>query len=343
MKALVLGGTGFIGLHLVRLLHSQGHEVSVLNRGRSKADLPEGVTRLTADRNDPSQVKAALKDAPYDAAFDISGYTPAQLLPVMQSLEGRVGHFVFCSSGAVYDPTETSPIKEDYPLFRGPEADQYARDKITCEDMLMEAFNKRGFPATVIRPPYVYGPDDALPQRDYTYFAQLTQRRPIIIPGDGHSMIPFVHTDDLAAAFVAAVGRSNALGQAYNATGPEGITANALVRTFGEVMGVTPEIIHARPMDYDPLARELGDSWDEQIFPYGWTMSEATSNDKAKRDLEWSPRYDMREGLAMTYRWWLEQGLDKEEMDFSLQDRALAVIAEGSGRHPIAWRAGRRV
>ena len=104
MKALVLGGSRFIGLHLVRLLVEKGHEVSALNRGQTSVDLPSEVHRLYADRYDGDQVAEALGDASFDVVFDISGYDPDSLKPVLDSLEGNVGRFVFCS-------TTTEPIE----------------------------------------------------------------------------------------------------------------------------------------------------------------------------------------------------------------------------------------
>ena len=189
MEVLVLGGSRFIGLHLVRILSQQGHRVTVLNRGQTEADLPSEVGRLTADRTDPSQVRRALADKSYDVVFDISGYTPQSLTPVVESLDGRVGRFVFCSTTSVYADADTAPVEEDFPLFRGPEASQYARDKILCEDLLIDAFDQRGFPATILRPPYVYGPDNYIRQREFSYFARLSQGRMIIIPGSGTTFV----------------------------------------------------------------------------------------------------------------------------------------------------------
>ena len=167
MKMLVLGGSRFIGLHLVRLLHDQGHEVSVLNRGQTGVELPEGVERLRADRTEPDEVKSALGRTSYDVAFDISAYTTASLLPVVEALDGRIGRFVFCSTTSVYAPSEVVPIDEDFALFRTPEASQYARDKIECEDLLLGAYS-RGFPMTILRPPYVYGPDNYIAEREFS-------------------------------------------------------------------------------------------------------------------------------------------------------------------------------
>ena len=89
MKALVLGGSRFIGLRLVWLLHGQGHEVTVLNRGQTRAELPDGVTRLYVDRTDARKVKDLLKDADYDVAFDISAYTTATLNPGHRGVGGQ--------------------------------------------------------------------------------------------------------------------------------------------------------------------------------------------------------------------------------------------------------------
>lgn len=327
MNVLVLGGTVFIGLHLVRLLHGQGHTVTVLNRGISEAVLPDGVERLAADRTEPAEVRSALKDASYDVAFDISGYTPEALEPVIESLEGRVGHFIFCSTTVVYAPSDSAPVRDDFPLHRTPDAGDYARNKVVCEDMLMEAFNGRGFPVTVLRPPYVYGPDNKLKQREFSFFARLTQGRTIIVPGDGLTLFQSVHVDDLAAAFAAAPGRTQTLGQVYTVAGPQAITVDGYVRTIGEVVGVPPETVHVEARHFEAMSRELGIS-EQDIFPFQWQMSNVYAIEKAMRDLDWTPKYDMRDGLAMTYEWWKAQGLDEEEWDFSLEDRAADMIGQ---------------
>lgn len=322
MEALVLGGTQFIGLRLVRLLRGRGHRVTVLNRGRSGAALSPDITRLRADRNEPEQVAAVLRGPRYDAVFDISGYTPAQLEPVVVALEGRVGHYVFCSSVAVYELSDTAPVREDFPLVRSEKAGTYGRDKVDCEDLLLEACAQRGFPATICRPPVVYGPHNTLVEREFSFFARLTQGRPVIVPGDGLHQLHMVHADDLAAAFAAVPGRRRALGKAYTVCGDEAITAAEYVHTIGRVVGVTPEIVYVESGDYKALGG--------RIFP--WHNSIVYSNKRARRDLDWSPGYGMSDGMAMTYRWWVEQGLDQKPWDFSREDRALEALGRGPAR-----------
>ena len=93
MRALVVGGSRFIGLHLVRTLSKEGHSVTVLNRGQTEVTFPGGVERLYADRNDSSQVEAALHGKSFDTVFDISAYTPSVLGLTVKALQGNIGHY----------------------------------------------------------------------------------------------------------------------------------------------------------------------------------------------------------------------------------------------------------
>ena len=328
MNVLVLGGTVFIGLHLVQLLSRKGHAVTVLNRGVSGAVLPDGVRRLTADRNDASGMRSVLKGSSYDAVFDISCYTPEALEPVIGALDGNVGHFVFCSTTSVYAPTFLAPIREDFPLDRRPDAGDYAKNKVACEDMLAAAVADRGFPATILRPPYVYGPHNKLRQREFSFFARLREGRRIIIPGDGHTLTQPVHVDDLAEAFANVPGRSHALGRIYTVAGPQAITINGYVSTIGEVMGVSSSTLHVDDGSFESMVRRLGVGA-EEIYPFEWRVSNLYSIERAVRELDWKPRYEMRDGLAMTYEWWMRQ--DDREWDFSHEDRAIGMVGEFTG------------
>ena len=322
MDALVLGGTRFVGRRLALLLHGRGHNVTVLNRGRTQADLPPEVQRIRADRSKPDEVKSALRGREYDAAFDISGYRPTELLPTVEALHGRVASYVFCSSVAVYASSDLAPIREDFPLNRGSEASDYAREKILCEDLLMERSTRDGFPVAIVRPPYVYGPKDYNEQRLPGVFSHITDGRRIIVPGDGLTMIHPVHVDDLASAFAAVPGRDEALGQTYNATATEAMTVNGYLETIASAMGVEAEIVHVEASAYSTMLVDLGTGHAGRLLDYVWREIAVYSNEKLRRGLGWSPDYDMRAGIEMTYRWWLEQGLDKQPRDYSSDERA---------------------
>ena len=117
MRVLVIGGTEFISLHLVRALLRGGHEVAALNRGRHAERLPAGVRAIVADRKDHAAVRQALRGERVDALVDIA-YAPTtgeDVEAVLAALDGRLGHALFVSTGRVYDHALPIPWDETTP------------------------------------------------------------------------------------------------------------------------------------------------------------------------------------------------------------------------------------
>ncbi len=319
MRVLVLGGTRFIGLRLVWLLSELGHDVTVLNRGQTEAVLPDKVTRIICDRADTHQIQSLLRDSYFDVAFDISSYTTETLKPVVEVLKDRVGHFVFCSTTLVYPPADIIPIRESFPRHIGGNVSKYSSDKIECENFLFESFEKDLFPATILRPPYVYGPYNHIKEREFSYFARVTRKRKVIVPGDGLTFIHPIHVDDLASAFVSVSGKQETFGEAYTICSPDAVTINGYVRVISEIVGFDSEIVNIDANIYKSL--------NLKVFPYEWEAGQVYSIEKAIMDLKWKPKYCMREGLEMTYRWWLDHGSSSDEWDFSEEDKILSQLS----------------
>src|SRR2546430_2764507 len=94
MRVLVIGGTEFVSLHLVRALIRDGHEVVVLNRGRRRERLPAGVRTIVCDRTDHAALRATLAGERVDALVDVT-YAPttgADVEAALEALAGRLGH-----------------------------------------------------------------------------------------------------------------------------------------------------------------------------------------------------------------------------------------------------------
>ena len=102
MKVLVVGGSQFNGFALVQELVRRGHDVTVVNRGRTDAPFPDGVRRLTADRTDRARLADVLAGDEYDCVHDMCAYHPADVETMIELLRGRVGHYVFVSSTVIY-------------------------------------------------------------------------------------------------------------------------------------------------------------------------------------------------------------------------------------------------
>ena len=102
MRALILGGTQFIGRELVETLVSAGHEVSILTRGLTPDELPAQVERLRGDRDQGALGLAALAGRSWELCLDVSGYTPRQVRPSAESLRNRVQRYVLVSAVSEY-------------------------------------------------------------------------------------------------------------------------------------------------------------------------------------------------------------------------------------------------
>ena len=126
MRVLVIGGTEFISFHLVQALRRDGHDVTVLNRGRRPGRLPASVGRIACDRKDHAALAQALAGQRFDGLVDVT-YAPtteADVAALLDALDGRAGHVLFVSTGRVYDHARPMPLDENTPrnLFWGARA-----------------------------------------------------------------------------------------------------------------------------------------------------------------------------------------------------------------------------
>ena len=123
MRLLILGGTVFLGRHVVDAALERGHDVTIFTRGKHGTG-PDGVEHIAGDRADVTP----LAGRTWDAAIDTSGYDPAQ---VDASSALDVGHYVFVSSCNAYPDWPDKPVDEDSPTWEDGEG--YGPDKAAAE------------------------------------------------------------------------------------------------------------------------------------------------------------------------------------------------------------------
>jgi UDP-glucose 4-epimerase len=314
VNVLVIGGTEFISLHLVRALGRGGHQVTVLNRGRQLGRLPSGVRALTGDRKDHAALRATLAGERVDALVDIT-YAPTtgeDVEALLDALDGRIGHALFVSTGRVYDHALPIPYDERTPrnLYWG----EYARHKIAGEDVLLRRHRERGLPVTIIRPTHVYGPLNTRNNETF-FFDRLLRGRPILVPGAGGWLRQFGYVEDLADATAAMLGDPRAFGQAYNLTGEEVITQVGFVELIADVI--------KRPLTLVPCPPTAG----EKPAPFGQNLvydcHAVYTTTKVRTELGIRPRSTLAGGLMQTFEWYLREGLDRREIDCSAEDALL--------------------
>ncbi len=287
-RILLLGGTGFIGPHLVHAALTRGHRVSMLNRGRRQpnqnaADYAR-VEALQGDRSTP-EAYAALAGTGWDAVVDTA--TNLQWTrEAVAALQGAAGRFMYVSSTGVFLPYRTVDIAEDGPV---PLTDRPPRDppsygvlKAQSEEIVRKGFADRDL---IIRPGYIVGPGDVSDR--FTYWpVRIARGGEVLVPGRKGDFAQYIDVRDLAAWMIGLIERDAA--GTFNAVGP------------GSPQTMAEFVEGLRPLASGPLS-------------YVWID-----------DYEWLKQYPLREpsdddttGLTYAIPWVMAEGHDLGHMRIS--------------------------
>ncbi|MFN8191352.1 MAG: NAD-dependent epimerase/dehydratase family protein [Nocardioidaceae bacterium] len=216
MRLLVIGGTRFVGRHLVEAALSAGHDVTLLHR--SATSLFPSARHLLADRNSNLSV---LADGEWDATVDVCAYLPRQVRSLADALDGRGGHHVLVSSVSVYAGLTGPDADEDGPTFAALGDDvteitetTYGPLKVACETAARTAYGDR---LAIVRPTYVVGPHD--PTGRFTWWIRRMARGgEVLAPGAPTDPAQVVDVRDLAAFMLGLA--TDATGGVFNAVRP---------------------------------------------------------------------------------------------------------------------------
>lgn len=293
IKILIIGGTGNISTGITRLLIENGYEVTLYNRGNKTI---EGVKTIRGDRTDYTAFEAQMSEAgSFDCVIDMVAYHPDDVRSAIRAFGGRIEQYIFCSTVDVYTkPARSYPIREDAERKPNPEF-TYAYNKVLCEQILEEAYTQNKFQLTIIRPAATYN-DSSYPISFLGSGNNLLKRiedgKPIIVLGDGTSLWVSSHRDDVARAFVGAIGNPKVYGKAYNVTGDEAISWQTYYQTIGEVMEAPGLRLVCIPAD---LLVDIVPQCEWCMFNF--RFSNVFDNTLAKRDLGYKYTITWQEGV----------------------------------------------
>lgn len=261
MNILILGGTQFSGLHLVRAAVAAGHSVTVVHRGRHGGNVPAGVAEVVGDR-DPGvgdglgRLEGLIAGgARWDAAVDMSGYVPRVVGAAADLLGPVVGRYLFVSTVAVYPggpegaPDEGSPVVElADPTVEEITGETYGGLKVLCERVLQHKLGNR---AVVVRPGFIVGPGD--PTDRFTYWVRrLAAGGAVLTPSEGDFPTRWIDGRDLADFMLRCVERG--LEGVFNCLGPrEPVGFGAFLEAIARGVGGGGSVEWARR---DPAWRE---------------------------------------------------------------------------------------
>jgi 2'-hydroxyisoflavone reductase len=219
-RILMLGGTGFIGPHIVHAALARGHQVSMLNRGRRAPNQNVGdfaqVEALRGDRSQPDAY-TSLAGRTWDVVVDTANSVPWTRAAVA-ALKRSTGRYLYVSSTGAFWPYRTVDIPDDGPTVL---TDTPPQDPPSFGVMkaLSENAVREGFPGAhlVVRPGYIVGPGD--PSDRYTYWpVRISRGGEVLVPGRGNDSVQYVDVRDLAEWMVRLM-EAEATGS-FNAVGP---------------------------------------------------------------------------------------------------------------------------
>jgi 2'-hydroxyisoflavone reductase len=231
MRILVLGGTKFLGRHLVEIAVARGHDVTTFTRGRTNPGLHDGVEELRGDRTGDL---SALEGRSFDAVVDTSGYDPHVVRNTIDAL-GDTGHYTFVSTISVYadlsqPPDERTPLADD---------DEYGGLKARCERVVRERFPA----AFVPRPGLIVGPWD--PTGRFTYWpARFAAGGRVLAPAPPDADAQVIDVRDLAGWIVRAA--EDGTEGTFDAV-DRPVSRRTLLETCREVAGSDAEIVWVDP------------------------------------------------------------------------------------------------
>ena len=308
MKALFIGGTGTISAAIVRrLVNELGWEVWLLNRGNRSAAVPGSVRQITADIHDEAGAAAKLEGMFFDCVCEFIGFRREDVERDYRLFRGKTRQYIYISSASAYHKPAANYIITEGTALANPFW-QYSRDKIACEEFLMEKYREEGFPVTIVRPSHTYDERNIPvgvngPKGSWQVLERMRQGKPVIIQGDGSSLWTLTFNTDFAVGFTGLMGNRRAFGEAFQITSDETLTWDQIHRTIADALGVELKPYHVATDYLDAVGRKHGYDFGDGLLG-DKSVSVVFDNTKLKRvvpDMATRVRFDQGVRIALDY------------------------------------------
>ncbi len=313
MRVIIIGGSGHIGTYLVPRLVQAGHEVINVSRGKHKPYLShsawEQVQQVILDRADEESAGTFGKkicDFKPDVVVDLICFTLESAQHLAGTLSGNIQHFLHCSTVWVHGSNVLMPTVEDQP--RQP-IDDYGVKKAAIEAYLLHEARLNGFPVTTIMPGHIVGqgwiPLNPLGNFNPDIFEKLARGETLILPNFGLETLHHVHADAVAQAFMTSLTpRSTAVGENFHAVSPQAITLRGYAEAVSTWFGKKANL---RFSSWDEWRTTVSEK-DAEISLSHLSHSSHCSIEKARKLIDYYPRYTSLEAIFESLAWLLDKG-----------------------------------
>lgn len=326
MRFVVLGGTRFIGPHVVRELAEAGHDVTVFHRGETEAELPASVRHVHGEFDDLERWLPELTDPAPDVVIDMVPYLAKSGRHGVLWFKGVARRGLVLTSCDVYrafarlwrsepGPPDPLPLTEESPL-RGKAAPDRASARIDFDNVEVEEAvgGEPQFPVTCLRLPATYGPGDQQ-HRLYELVGRMDDERPAILIDERFADWRWArgYVEDVAAAIALAASDERASGRVYNVAQPEAYSEAQWARIVADAHGWRGEIL-AVPRAV--LPESMQSDYDER-------QEYVVSSDLIRNELGYEERIPLSDGLRRTIDWERANPPADPGFDYRAEDEAL--------------------
>jgi nucleoside-diphosphate-sugar epimerase len=339
MRVLIIGGTAFIGPHVVRSLASGGHELTIFHRGEHEPELPGSVRHVhSASATFPVlDFPPELVSWKPDVVLHMVAMGERDAQAVVRTFKSVARRLLVLSSGDVYAAygvligsetgvAQSTLLREDsalrnnlYPyrkMAKDPDDWVYHYEKILVERVVM---SDPRLPGTILRLPAVYGPADSN-HRFFSHLKRTCDRRPAILLDHDQARWRWSHeyVENVAVAITLAVTDDRASGKIYNIGEKSVPTTAERVRQLAKLTGWTGEIVK---LPRASLPSHLRDT-------YNYSQNLACDTSRIRNELGYREVVSVDEGLRRTITWLREHSpsIDAAEYDYAAEDAALATV-----------------
>ena len=308
MKALFIGGTGIISTAIVKRLVEELHwEVWLINRGNRQNVVPKGVHQIIADINDEADVAEKIKDLTFDTVCEFIGFHVEDVERDYRLFKDKTRQYIYTSSASAYHKPAASYIVNEGTALANPHW-QYSRDKIKCEEFLMQKYRDEGFPVTIVRPSHTYD-ERHIPlgvhgkNGFWQVIKRMMEEKPVIIQGDGTSLWTLTFNTDFAIGYTGLMGNRHAIGEAFQITSDETLTWNQIYATIADALGVKLNAYHVSAEYLSAVGDKYGYDFEGSLIG-DKSVSVVFDNSKLKRtvpDMQTTVRFDQGVRISLDY------------------------------------------
>ncbi len=313
MRYVVIGGSGHVGTYMIPQLVRMGHEVIQVSRGMNKPyrvdpawNQVQSVSIDRATKEADGTFGRSILELQPDVVIDMICFKPQGLKQLVEALRGNIQHFISCGTLWVHGPSVTVPTTEEQ--LRKPFG-EYGILKAQIEAYLLDQARRTGFPATVLHPGHIVGPGweplNPAGHFDPQIFSRLANGEEVVIPNLGMETVHHVHAEDVANAFIkASQCWSGAVGNSFHVVSSAAITLRGYAESVAAWFGKEANL---KFVPFESIRAHVSEEEASIIWDH-IAHSPNASIEKARRLINFEPRYTSLAAVRESVDWLIEQG-----------------------------------